>query len=252
MKESAMSRPEKAPYLALVGGLLIGLLSILPYFSSTLEYIPGDPGDTRLSIYSLEHGYKWITGQTGESFFDAPFFYPARESMRYTDTFFGGLPFYLPFRMLGIDRETSFQLFIIVGYALNFLVAGWVFNRMRFHWLATVGGAFVFAFSQAALTHSWHIQLHYRFAIPLALYFLYTFLKDFSPSRLLGTLFFGLRRLFPRGVPRGVRACHDRGEASHSTVRSESHAAICVDSGTSHRGVPGGRRRSRQKLRFHD
>src|SRR5262249_23094163 len=137
--------------------------SILPYFGWSFHSFPGDVWDNRLNNYLLEHGYKWITGQTSASFFDAPFFYPARASIRYSENFLGSLPFYIPWRLLGFDRETSFQIWIILGYMLNYLAAAWVLKKLRFHWFAALAGAYVFAFSQAVLTHSWHIQLHYRF-----------------------------------------------------------------------------------------
>jgi hypothetical protein len=170
----------RTPLWARAAALLIGLLAVLPYLGYHFEYLPGDLYDSRLNIYFLEHGYKWISGQTPHSFIDAPFFYPARRVLTYSDNLVGSLPFYIPWRWLGFDRETSFQIWVVIGFLVNYLSAGFVLKKLQFHWLAVLAGAYVFAFSQVALTHLWHIQLHYRFAMPLACYFLWRFLEQFS------------------------------------------------------------------------
>jgi hypothetical protein len=181
---------DRIPRLVLALALSIGALSALPYFGYRFEYYPGDLRDSRFDMFVLEHGYKWISGQTPHSFLDAPFFYPVRGVISYSDNFLGALPFYAPWRWLGFDRETSFQIWLAIGFLLNFLAATWVFTRLRFHWLAALFGAYVFAFSQAAFAQIGHSQLHYRFAIPLAWYFLYQFLEQFSWKDLLGCLLF--------------------------------------------------------------
>jgi hypothetical protein len=58
--------------------LLVGLLRV---FHQSLVgpggWIPGDPGDTALVHYFLEHGYRWLRGLDGpRGFWDAPCFYP--------------------------------------------------------------------------------------------------------------------------------------------------------------------------------
>src|SRR5438128_3727277 len=103
--------------------LLIGSFSVLPYVGYQFEYYPGDLIDARLFMYLLEHGYKWLSGHTPHSFLDAPFYYPVRGVMGYSENFLGQLPFYAPWRWLGLDRETSFQMWFVVGFLLNYLAA---------------------------------------------------------------------------------------------------------------------------------
>jgi hypothetical protein len=158
--------------------LLVGFGTVLPYFGS-LQFLPGDLYDARLNIYFLEHGYKWVSGQTPH-FWDAPFFYPVRHVLTYSDNLVGSLIFYAPWRWLGLDRETSFQIWALIGFLLNFAAAAYVLKKLAYRWGSVLAGAYVYAFSQVALTHLWHIQLHYRFAIPLAWYFLARFLERFS------------------------------------------------------------------------
>src|SRR5713226_6200113 len=178
------------PLPALALALLIGSLTAIPYLGFHFEYLPGSPIDARLSMFLLEHGHQWVSGQTLPRFLDGPFFYPVRAVISYSDTFAGQLPFYAPSRWLGFDRETSFQIFIAVGFWLNFLATAWVLAKLRFHWVASLFGAYIFAFSQAALAQIGHSQLHYRFGIPLAWYFFHRFLEQFSWKDLFWCLLF--------------------------------------------------------------
>src|ERR1041385_3554406 len=103
LAESVSEHRTPAWVLAVV--LLAALAAAMPYVGSRFEYLPGDLYDARLNLYFLEHGYKWISGQTGHSFLDAPFFYPVRRVLAYSDNLAGSLPFYVPWRWLGFDRE---------------------------------------------------------------------------------------------------------------------------------------------------
>src|SRR5215469_4708809 len=190
--QSQDTPPSRIPILALVAALALGFAALLPYVGIRFDYFPGDLIDGRLCMYLLEHGYKWLSGQAAHSFFDASFFYPVRGTLAYSDNYLGQLWFYAPWRWLGLDRETSFQAWFLIGFGLNFAAAAWVFTRLRFHWFAALLGAYIFTFSQVALaqTSAAHGQLLYRFAIPLAWYFLYRFLEGFSWKDLSLCLFF--------------------------------------------------------------
>ena len=48
--------------------------------------------------------------------------------------------------MMGFDRETAFQCWMICGFALNFAAMAIVLDRFRFGWLAVSLGAAVFSF----------------------------------------------------------------------------------------------------------
>src|SRR5262249_12026109 len=185
-----LNRDQRVRFIGLAIALLIASLAVAPYFGRHFEYYPGDLYDARLCMFLLEHAYEWISAPTSSSLWDAPFFYAVRGVIAYSESFIGSVPFYAPWRLLGFDRETSFQLWVLTGFLLNFVAAWWVFTRLRFHWVASLFGAYVFAFSHVALAHIGHSQLHYRFAIPLAWYFLYRFLIQFSWKDLLGSLFF--------------------------------------------------------------
>lgn len=148
-----------------------------------LARLPGDLGDTRFNIYVLEHFFRWITGQDAD-FWTAPFFYPYPLTTAFSDHHFGTGLFYAAFRWLGQPRDTALQLWYALGFALNYAAAAFVLSRLRFKPLASAAGAFFFAFGLPMLGQQGHVQLIYRFGVPLACYFLW----DFSQVPRLRTL----------------------------------------------------------------
>ena len=163
--------------------------ALIPILGSNFSRFPGDLGDARLNIYLLEHTYKYASGQD-PAFWTAGFFYPHRNVVAYSDCFAGSAMFYIPFRMMGCDRETAFQYWIVVGFALNFAAMTFVLDRRRFRWPAVALGAAVFTFAPVQFTHLGHIQLLYRMPAPLAWYFLDRFLDEYRPSFLTLALLF--------------------------------------------------------------
>ena len=114
---------------------------VLRPLGPNLALIPGDLGDARFNNYVLEHFFQWLSGHV-ESYWDAPFFYPFQQVTAFSDNLLGSVIFYVPWRALGFDRETAFQLWIIIGYVLNYLSAAWVLRKMNFKPVASGLGAF--------------------------------------------------------------------------------------------------------------
>ncbi|HVO85386.1 MAG TPA: hypothetical protein VMU60_13260 [Syntrophobacteria bacterium] len=159
------------PYLLAFTLFCLGMY-LVPFsiMHFNFKYIPGDFGDARLNNYFLEHGFKWLSGQT-DSFWNAPFFYPHPRTMTFSDNLLGTLPVYASFRLLKIDRETSYQLWFIAIYTLNFFSAALVLKRLKINYLGALLGAYVFTFSPPVLAHIYHAQLLPRFMIPFGFYF---------------------------------------------------------------------------------
>jgi hypothetical protein len=146
-------------------------------------------GDAVFNLYLLEHTYKYASGQDS-AFWTAGFFYPNENVVAYSDCFIGSSVFYIPFRVMGFDRETAFQCWIVAGFALNFLAMVLVLDRVCFHWPSAAVGAAVFAFAPVQIAHLGHIQLLYRMPMPLAWYFLDRFMDEYRPSSLALALLF--------------------------------------------------------------
>ncbi len=163
-----------------------------------LTFIPGDFGDARFNNYILEHGYLWISG-VNESFWDAPFMYPFKNVIAFSDNLLGTMPFYAFFRFLGSDRETAFQLWILLLFALNFFCCYWALNKWAQNRILAAVGAYVFTFSIYILGQLNHIQLTPRFMVPLVLYWTWVYFKEGS-SRHFAYALFGLVYQFYCGV----------------------------------------------------
>ncbi len=168
-------------WLLLLGVLGYGLCMVpLSVMGRGLTYIPGGPEDGALNNYLLEHGFRWLTGLQ-ERFWDAPFFFPSPAVITYSDSHLGTLPLYAAFRLLGLDRESAYQVWFILLFALNYGCCAWVLRRLRLRTAGVVVGAFLFAFGLPMVAQLLHSQLLPRFLVPLAFYFTYRFIE--KPER---------------------------------------------------------------------
>lgn len=149
-----------------------------------LEYFPGDMGDGRLNMYCLEHAHRFITGQT-PSLWDAPFMFPEKDVITYSENLIGSAPVYSLFRILGADRELAYQLWYIAIVILNFTAAYFFLKSFTKNPWASALGAFVFAFSLALQSQMTHAQTFPRFAIPIAFWMAYLFYRDLKVRHFL-------------------------------------------------------------------
>jgi hypothetical protein len=129
--------------------------------------IAGDLGDARFNLYLLEHAHRWFF-RIEHSFWSAPFFYPARLVITYSDNHLGSFVFYSLFRVLGSSRETAFQEWLLTMFGLNFLVTWIVLRRQQLSALASSLGAYLFTYGLPMIGQIGHPQLAPRFMIPLA------------------------------------------------------------------------------------
>lgn len=164
---------SRAPLvIAVLFFYVVGIIH-LGHFSK----MPGDLGDGRLNNYFLENIFLFFIGKS-DSLIHLNFFYPFPYILGFSDNLFGMAPAYLVARFLGFQPDTSFQLWFIFGYILNYTSSYYVLKRLSFDKLSSSVGAIIFTYAPPALALINHVQLQYRFCIPLsALYFL-LFLKE--------------------------------------------------------------------------
>lgn len=139
------------------------------------ELLPGDLGDSRFNNYILEHFHQFVTGRTS-AYWDAPFMYPYKNVIAFSDNLLGSAPVYSLFRTLGFNRESAYQLWILAMFALNFLCcfgALWAWTK-RF--IPSACGAYVFAFGIHFIGHMDHAQMFPRFMVPLAFWWCWRWL----------------------------------------------------------------------------
>jgi len=153
-----------APAVFLAIGLWLVPLTIL---GPNYKQMPGEPCDTGFSNYVLEHGFKWISGKEA-SFFSAPFLYPAKDSITFSDNFLATLPGYVVFRLSGLDRERAYQAWFVSLFILNFSCAFWALRRLGHAPAMASLGAYLFAFMAPVIEEVTHPALLHLFPIPLA------------------------------------------------------------------------------------
>ena len=151
-----------------------------------------------LIIFFLEHGYQYFTGKTS-SYWSAPFMYPDKRTLTYSDNLLGTLPLYMFLRVLSFDRETSFQLWFLLICALNFISAFFCFKKLKFNLYLSAIGAYIFAFSMPFIGQIGHAQLIAQFCIPWIFYYLIRFFYTWDAKH-LGFSFLVLVWLFYCGM----------------------------------------------------
>ncbi len=187
------------PAVLLIVGLYLIPISI---FHSDFSRFPGDQGDARFNNYILEHGYQFMTGQV-DDFWDSPTMYPHKNVIAFSDNHLGTVPFYTLFRILGFDREHSYQLWFLFLFVLNFVCCFIALYRFSDHLILSSAGAYIFTFSVFILGTINHVQVFPRFMIPLVIYWMWQYLTTKQLKCLLFTCL-GLVYQFYCGMYLGV------------------------------------------------
>jgi hypothetical protein len=154
------------PFLFLAAGLA---LAFHPMVRSGFDLLPGDIGDGRLNHYFLEHGWLWLSGNPAHaSFWDAPFFFPYKNVMAYSDILLGTAPIYWVARWSGASGDFAYQIWAISLFILNYSGMLLLLRlAFRFDLLPSIGGAYLFAFCAPRIFKLMHIQLAPQFFTPV-------------------------------------------------------------------------------------
>lgn len=122
-----MTRTGLGRWAAILLALLLTLSINYHAFWPDFHVLPGDRGDTRLMVFTLEHWVKVFRGH--EAFYVLNMFYPDKVALGYADgLFLFSLP-YASFRALGADPFTSYQLFLIFMTAFGYAGCLWLLRR---------------------------------------------------------------------------------------------------------------------------
>tara|TARA_B110001452_G_scaffold251694_1_gene240967 strand:- start:863 stop:2833 length:1971 start_codon:yes stop_codon:yes gene_type:complete len=189
------------PLLMLVIGVYLVPIGI---FKSDFSKIPGDLGDARFNNYILEHGHQFIKGDLN-SYWDAPFMFPYKRSITFSDNLLGSLPIYSVCRIMGLDRETAFQYWILIIFVLNFIAALWVLQRWCENSILASVGAYIFAFSIMLVGNIYNVQTLPRYILPFLFYWLWLFFIE-KQTKYFAFLAIGLVYQFYCGVYLGFLA----------------------------------------------
>jgi hypothetical protein len=157
----------------------LGMLGVSLYFVCN-GWEPGKVGDGTFNLCVLEHFYRASRGLE-KSFVDGCFFYPWPCSMAFSDTFWANGPLYALLRTFGLQPTDAYRVWFLIGNALNFFVAYYVLLKLGLKELGAGVGAFLFSFCLPASAQFAHIQLTYRFGVPLGVFFLDRYLRTRTP-----------------------------------------------------------------------
>jgi hypothetical protein len=161
-----------------VTAMFLIVFAAVPLFQlDGLNKMPGDIGDARLNNYFLENIYQYVNGQS-DSLWNLGFFSPFPYVLGYSDNLFGASPIYVAARILGAPSDTAFQLWFLFGYFANFAASYFVLRKYEFGIAASLVGALIFTFALPTTSQVGHSQLHFRYGIPLAIYFFINFLEN--------------------------------------------------------------------------
>ena len=211
-------------------GILLGysfMLSLLVGFD--LSFFPGDYGDARFNNYILEHCHLYFTGQE-KSFWEAPFLYPEERIITYSDNLVGTAPIYSFFRILNFSTITSFQLWIVSLFTLNYLCSYSFLRWLTKNKYSAVIGAYIFTFSIALFSQIANIQTLPRFFVPLAIWAGLLYWRNLNPKYLFYTLlilafqyyagiYLGLMLTIPVGIILLAAIVNNRKELIHQYIK---------------------------------
>jgi hypothetical protein len=174
------------PFLCLLGLIMVFYPTLLSGFSK----IQTDPGDTRLVHYFLEHSFQFVFNKKyiGTPWSPA-FFYPFPNVLAFSENLWGSAPVYWLIRAFA-SPDIAFQLWMIMIAVLNFFSFAFVLRRLQVRHELVGLGAFLFAFGMPRLVQLGHQQLLPQFFTPLALLFLWEFIRHPTRQRLALSLLF--------------------------------------------------------------
>jgi hypothetical protein len=158
---------------ALAVYVLLAALYLRPIWRVFATHIAPDPFDPIFNLYVL----KWVAHEAHRGFagfWDAPFFYPARGVLAYSDHLLGpglvaaalaalvptGMPRWLP----------SYNFLFLASFATTGLSACFVLRRSRLGWAAAWLGGAMYAFSPFRWEQLSHLQVLLMQCIPVTLW----------------------------------------------------------------------------------
>lgn len=149
-------------------------IAFAPTLSSGL--LQTDPGDTLLNHYILEHSWKWISdSQYVGSFWSPPCFFPAKQTLAYSENLIGTAPVYWLTRLF-VSELPAYQFWMIAVCVLTYVAMAWTLRRFGVTHMLAALGAGCFAFGLPRVNQLCHQQMLAAMYSPLAVYWCWRFL----------------------------------------------------------------------------
>lgn len=183
-REGAMGRQRliETGLAVLLFALGMGL-TVWRMLGLSLQFMPGEPCDSRFSSFILEHGYLFLTGRV-PSYWSAPFLYPLAGTVSFSDNFLATLPLYALIRPLVPDRETAYQLWFAGLFALNYWLCRYGARRLGLSPFPATLVAYVCAFSLPIMEEVAHPAMLHLFMVPIVYAYTALFFSEQKISHL--------------------------------------------------------------------
>ena len=133
----------------------------------SIGQLPGDLGDTRWNMFSLESGYQWISGNG--SLWNMKMFWPLKGTSSFSDMHLGSLIFYAIPRLLGLDKYAAMQVWFAAGLYATLFSAYLASRWMKYSSVSSALVALVFTCALPVTAQAGHVQLAHRWAAPWAI-----------------------------------------------------------------------------------
>src|SRR5262249_32821174 len=141
---------------ALAGG---SYLAFRPTFDSDFARVPGDPGDTMLNHYLLEHTRRAMFDPTYRgTILSPPFFHPTPLVLGYSENLLGVAPLYWGLRTL-LPEVPAFQVWLILLNGLNLIAFAAAARWLGAGPVAALLGGYLWAFGLVHIDQVKHAQL---------------------------------------------------------------------------------------------
>ena len=168
-------------------------LTFRPTFDSHFALIQTERGDGLLNHYLLENSWLSLSDPNYcGSLLSAPFYFPAKYTIYYSENLFGVAPLYWALRPF-LSHDLAYSWWQILLNLLNFVAFAFTARWLKMPHLIALGGAFMWGFAMVHADQIKHQQLIGRFWMPLAVYYAIRLVTEPSAkplNRLLGCIFF--------------------------------------------------------------
>jgi hypothetical protein len=157
---------------ALVGGCYV---AFRPTFDSGFDRTQTGLGDSMFNHFLLEHSWRAISDPAYcGGLTRAPFFHPTDDVYWYSETLLGGAPLYWALRLF-MPYDLAYQWWQILCTGLNYVTFALIARWLGCSHLATILGAYFWAFATPHVYQAMHQQLIPRFWMPIAVYHAWQF-----------------------------------------------------------------------------
>ncbi len=188
-REHAANR--QPPTANLIAALLFAVLAIAFTWplAPNLDRAIAAPGDPLINIWILDWDW-WATLHQPLSLFQANAFYPAKDSLAYSENLYGLAVLLFPLRAIGVGPVAAYNVAMIAGIALCGFGAYLLGLRLTRCFAAGIAAGVFYAFVPFRFVHLSHVQHAWGGWLPLLLWALLLYAE--RPSWKRGALFAAL------------------------------------------------------------